>query len=85
VDKNDYVIIDSVIKLSESFGHSVVAEGVETTEQGLMLIKMGCHYAQGFSISKPLPVTAFLDWYETYSPNPDWLSRNPNQRAKALD
>jgi EAL domain-containing protein (putative c-di-GMP-specific phosphodiesterase class I) len=85
VDKNDYVIIDSVIKLSDAFGHSVVAEGVETTEQGLMLIRMGCQYAQGFCISRPLPVNAFLDWYETYSPNPAWLSGSPNQRAKALD
>ena len=78
-DANDYAIIDSVIALSESFGRTVIAEGVETTEHGIMLIGMGCHLAQGYAISKPLPASQFITWLESYQPNQQWLTaQTPN-------
>ncbi len=72
-DANDYVIVDGVIALAASFGRSVIAEGVETIEQGLMLIVMGCHNAQGYAISKPLPVDQFIKWLSHYQPKIEWL------------
>ena len=53
---NDAYIIEAVVSLSQKFGVRVIAEGVENEEQLLMLQKTGCDIAQGFYISKPLPI-----------------------------
>lgn len=82
-DVNDYVIIDSVIALSASFGRSVIAEGVETTEQGQMLIEMGCHLAQGYAISRPLPVKQFNNWLSNYQPNTEWINYKQTNSSQA--
>jgi len=54
----------------------VIAEGVETTEHGLMLILilMGCEEAQGYGIARPLPATDFAEWLSNYTPNQEWLT-----------
>ncbi|MDD2758922.1 MAG: EAL domain-containing protein, partial [Methylomonas sp.] len=54
-DPDDYAIVEAVIGLSQAFGHEVIAEGVETEEQGLILLLLGCHLAQGYAIAKPMP------------------------------
>jgi hypothetical protein len=71
-DPSDYAIVDGVIGLAESFNRKVIAEGVETTEHGLMLLAMGCDEAQGYGIAKPMPVNQFLDWLKHYTPNDEW-------------
>lgn len=45
---DDFVIIDGVIGLAEAFHRETIAEGVETTEHGLMLMRIGCDRAQGY-------------------------------------
>jgi len=72
-DPNDYAIIDSVIGLADSFNRNVIAEGVETTQHGLMLLLMGCENAQGYGIARPMPVTDFSEWLNNYRPNQDWI------------
>lgn len=52
-DPNDFAIINAVISLAEAFNREVIAEGVETTSHGLMLLAMGCDEAQGYGISRP--------------------------------
>lgn len=39
--------------------HVDVAEGVEQKEQYDLLQELGCHYMQGFYISRPLPADKF--------------------------
>lgn len=72
-DPSDYAIIDGIIGLSNSFHRSVIAEGVETTCHGLMLLLMGCDEAQGYGIAKPMPARDFPQWLTNYSPNQKWL------------
>ena len=45
----------STIDLARHLGLEVVAEGVETEAAMTELRALGCHYAQGFLISPPLP------------------------------
>lgn len=72
-DPSDYSIIDGVIALTKSFNRNVIAEGVETTEHGLMLLLMGCEEAQGYGIAKPMPADIFSQWLSHYTPNQSWL------------
>ncbi|MGE0156529.1 MAG: putative bifunctional diguanylate cyclase/phosphodiesterase [Geobacter sp.] len=53
-DKNAMAIINSVLSLAESLSLTVVAEGVETSEQASFLADLGCHQLQGFYFSRPL-------------------------------
>jgi diguanylate cyclase (GGDEF)-like protein len=52
---DDATIITSTIGLGHSMGLSVVAEGVEEPEGWNLLRHLGCDFAQGYLISKPLP------------------------------
>jgi len=71
-DPDDYAIVESVISLSQAFRHQVIAEGVETLEQGLVLMLMGCSIAQGFGIAKPMLASEVASWIADYQPFPDW-------------
>ena len=56
---NDAAISKMVIALAESIGLTVLAEGVETTDQRDFLASQGCHAYQGFLYSRPLPLNEF--------------------------
>ncbi|MDD1621765.1 MAG: EAL domain-containing protein [Methylococcaceae bacterium] len=71
-DPDDYAIIESVIGLSHAFRREVVAEGVESKEQGIVLLLLGCHLLQGYSIARPMPAEAFANWVKAYRPYADW-------------
>jgi len=62
-DKGDAAIVSAIVTLSRNLGLTVVAEGVETAEQYEILDGFGCHEAQGYLISWPLPVAAFETWF----------------------
>ncbi len=51
---NAATIITSTIELAHSMGLQVVAEGVEEPEAWNLLRQLGCDYAQGYLISRPL-------------------------------
>jgi EAL domain-containing protein (putative c-di-GMP-specific phosphodiesterase class I) len=61
-DPGDRAIVQGVIGLARSFGYQIVAEGVETVEQGQMLLQMGCTLAQGYCIARPMPAEEFAAW-----------------------
>lgn len=55
-DQNDDdFIYRTVIELAHNLGLSIVAEGVETTEQNEFLLKNNCDIGQGYLYAKPLP------------------------------
>ena len=55
----DGALAAAIIALAREFGLSVVAEGVETPEQALFLIRHGCPVQQGFWFSRPVPCDDF--------------------------
>ena len=61
-DSGDLAIVQGVVGLARSFNYSVIAEGVETVEQGEKLLQLGCTLAQGYCVARPMPVQAFMDW-----------------------
>jgi EAL domain-containing protein (putative c-di-GMP-specific phosphodiesterase class I) len=61
-DKQDIAIVQSIIELGHNLGYKVVAEGVENGMAWDMLNSLGCDAAQGYHISRPLPVERFSGW-----------------------
>jgi len=55
---DDLAIVRAVIALAEAFGLELVAEGVESPVAARTLLQHGCHRAQGFLLSRPLPADA---------------------------
>ncbi len=47
-------ILDLVTQLTPAIGMSIVAEGAESKEEIEYLRNIGCHFLQGFAVSKPL-------------------------------
>jgi diguanylate cyclase (GGDEF)-like protein/PAS domain S-box-containing protein len=72
-DPSDHAIIESVVGLTKAFNKDLIAEGVESTEQGLMLLIMGCEQAQGNAIARPMPANEIASWLSHYSPNKIWI------------
>lgn len=54
-NRDDLAIVRSIIGLATSFGLQTMAEGVETAEAAAVLVELGCHQAQGYLISRPVP------------------------------
>ena len=55
-DMHDRAIASAVIALAENMNLSVTAEGVETENQLAFLKSRNCNEAQGYYLSRPLPV-----------------------------
>lgn len=73
-----------IVRISTDLGHSqemvVVAEGVSSRDEWNLVSALGCDVAQGFFISKPLPVPEFEAWLasldEPNDPGPGGGSSN---------
>lgn len=50
-------IVRAIITLANNLGMEVIAEGVETNEQIMQLLRMNCGYVQGYLFSKPIDST----------------------------
>jgi EAL domain-containing protein (putative c-di-GMP-specific phosphodiesterase class I) len=61
-DSHDVAIVRSTIGLAHELGLQVVAEGIEDQLTWDLLAKLGCDTAQGFFISKPLPIGELDRW-----------------------
>jgi len=59
--RNDQIIPTAIINLGRSLNLQTVAEGVETEFQLNMLHNKGCHFAQGYLFSRPVPVPEAFD------------------------
>jgi diguanylate cyclase (GGDEF)-like protein len=72
-DSRDAVIVHSTIDLGRNLGLRVVAEGVEDSLTLQHLDLLGCHAAQGYHISRPVPADDLITWLQHQqqaTPNP---------------
>jgi EAL domain-containing protein (putative c-di-GMP-specific phosphodiesterase class I) len=68
MEKGSLPVIEASIRMANSFGMRVVAEGIETLEQRDKLIACGCNELQGYLFSKPLPPHLFTVFMESWDP-----------------
>src|SRR3954469_25757268 len=66
-DAGNATIVQSTIDLGHNLGLEVVAEGVESAESYSTLAGLGCDYAQGYFLSKPLSPDKMSIWLEVFS------------------
>ena len=66
-------IIDASIKMAHTLGMKVIAEGVETAQEMLVLSHLGCDISQGYYISKPLALADYLSFLKNNHQWPGFL------------
>jgi diguanylate cyclase (GGDEF)-like protein len=58
----DLTIVELLLRLGDSLGLKVVAEGVDGEDKLAALLRLGCQMAQGFYIARPMPVADATVW-----------------------
>jgi EAL domain-containing protein (putative c-di-GMP-specific phosphodiesterase class I) len=71
-DPDDLALVESIINIAKLFRLEVVAEGVESQRQGLLLLRMGCETVQGYGIARPMPPAQCIDWARQYIAGAHW-------------
>lgn len=72
VNSQDQDIVEGVLRLAQALKRPVVAEGVESIELAMMLLQLGCQFAQGYGIAKPMPAQQLLLWITSWEENENW-------------
>jgi diguanylate cyclase (GGDEF)-like protein len=67
-DGDDFMIVRATVELGKNLGLRVVAEGVEDRETFDRLADFGCDEAQGYYISRPMPLDEFGRWLSVRTP-----------------
>ncbi len=60
--KSKATILRSCLTMANELGIATVAEGVENREDWDFLAKLGCQYAQGYFVAKPMPANEVPAW-----------------------
>ena len=55
-------VLEHTAAMIKSLGLKIVAEGVETFEQAIMLRSVGCDFLQGYYFSKPIPPAEYVEF-----------------------
>jgi diguanylate cyclase (GGDEF)-like protein len=66
-DTDDKILCEAIIIMAHRLGLKVVAEGIETMDQKVLLTSMGCDYGQGYQLSPPVPVDKFEQLIESHN------------------
>lgn len=61
-DSEDLAIVSGILGLASAFGREAVAEGIETIEHGILLLRLGCEIGQGYGIARPMAADALPAW-----------------------
>ena len=81
--QNDYYkqgVIKSLINLSNMIGALVIAEGVETQEEAIQILKLGGHMMQGYFFSSPREICDGID--DLSNDKIEMISKSFNQYMK---
>jgi EAL domain-containing protein (putative c-di-GMP-specific phosphodiesterase class I) len=79
-DQRDRALVQASVAVAHTLGLRVVAEGVEDAASLELLGRLGCDLAQGYHISRPLPVDDVSRWVSAWVP---LASLPPARRRRA--
>jgi diguanylate cyclase (GGDEF)-like protein/PAS domain S-box-containing protein len=69
-NSGDFALCEAMVVMAHKLGIEVIAEGVETLEQSILLAEMGCDFAQGYYFAKPMQESVFLEWITNFKSPP---------------
>ncbi len=67
IRQRNRMLVEGIAAISHKMNCAVIAEGVETEEQKLLLADMGADYGQGYFFARPQPVERLIAAYEAGS------------------
>ncbi len=76
-DPDSLAILQGIVGLAFAFRRTPVAEGVESVEHGVLLLKLGCLHGQGYGIARPAPAQDLRRWLDHWKPDPRWTAVRP--------
>jgi diguanylate cyclase (GGDEF)-like protein len=81
-DPGNATIVQSTVDLGHNLGLEVVAEGVEDMHTYNKLAALGCDYAQGYFLSKPLSPDKLTIWLEVFGGFPSETQVKKEEREE---
>lgn len=63
-NNSDKAIVRAIIAMARNLNLDVIAKGVETEAQKILLAKIGCEIFQGDLFGKPVPIEQFIEQFE---------------------
>lgn len=64
------VMLTSSLQIARQLKIKAVAEGVETQEEWDLLQELGCDFAQGYFIARPMEANVYLNWLRDLAATP---------------
>jgi EAL domain-containing protein (putative c-di-GMP-specific phosphodiesterase class I) len=61
-------VVQSVVRLGRGLGMDIVAEGVETEIEAMMMAHLGCTELQGYYFSKPVSADQMAELLSSFEP-----------------
>lgn len=71
-NSEDWAILKAILGLAQAFNRTTIAEGIETLEQGKMLLDLGYTLGQGYAIARPMPATELVNWMKQWQHPACW-------------
>jgi diguanylate cyclase (GGDEF)-like protein/PAS domain S-box-containing protein len=84
-NRDDEVIVSTLVSLATTLGLRAIAEGIESIDQLQVLRRMGCEFAQGYLWSQAVPTSDFVSVITDIQrrPSPDRLpQRSPSRNVE---
>jgi EAL domain-containing protein (putative c-di-GMP-specific phosphodiesterase class I) len=84
INSQDEAIVNAILAMADCLGLKVTAEGVETTAQLDVLLRLGCEVAQGFFFSRPLTADKCCDLLRDLAQRPSFTETLRMQVASGI-
>jgi sensor c-di-GMP phosphodiesterase-like protein len=84
ISRSAKVLVEMLVNVGRELNMTTVAEGIETEEQVALLKACGVNQGQGYLVSRPLPIRAFLDLLESPSVGSFAPVADPEDRREAM-
>jgi sensor c-di-GMP phosphodiesterase-like protein len=78
------VLVEMLVNVGRELNMTTVAEGIETAAQAALLESCGVDQGQGYLVSRPLPISAFLDLVESPTARSLRLVAEEDRRIEAM-
>lgn len=60
-ERTEEAVVEQIIKLSKRLGLKTIAEGIESEEQRRIIADLGCDFAQGYLMARPMEMNKILE------------------------